>query len=338
MMKELCIDVRLAFNSGIGTYIRNLIAGLKNGPFKLRLIAHPETLPKWPLLSQFDLILSSSPLYSIEEQIKLPFLIPRSDLFWSPHYNIPLLPIRAKKRMVTIHDVYHLAFKHKLSAAKKIYASCVISQAAKRSDLIITVSEFSKLELIKYVGPSPEKIKVIHLGVDQTHFSIKKESLPEKYLLYVGNLLPHKNVQGLLNALKYLKDPNLKLVIVSKTTGAPSERVIYLNDVENKDLPSLYQNAYALVHPSFYEGFGFTPLEAMSCGCPVIASKAASLPEVCGDAAIYIDPYSPESIARGIEEVAAVREVLKTKGFERVKKFNWDKTVKEHIEAIEKIL
>src|SRR5690349_8243231 len=125
-MKEVCIDVRMAMSSGIGTYIRNLLSRLKEGPFQLRLIANPDTIERWPLLSSFDLLLTRAPIYSIEEQVKFPFLIPYCDLFWSPHYNIPLLPIRAKKRMVTIHDVCHLARGDLLPFYKRIYAKAVI--------------------------------------------------------------------------------------------------------------------------------------------------------------------------------------------------------------------
>ncbi len=351
-MKELCVDVRMAMCSGIGTYIRNLISGLKEGPFKLRLIADPATFTKWPLLSSFDLILTCAPIYSMEEQIKLPFLIPSCDLFWSPHYNIPLMPIRAKKRMVTIHDVYHLAYGHALSFPKRMYADLLIPRAAKQSDLVITVSQFSRDELVKYVAIAPERVKVIHLGVDRMHFHpnndvakvLEKYNLPEKYLLFVGNLSPHKNVQGLLKSLQFLQDKTWKLVLVGAKTKAhialedKYDQAIFLGAVDDRDLPYLYQGAYATVHPSFYEGFGLTPLEAMSCGCPVVVSKVASLPEVCGPCAVYVDPHRPESIAQGIEEMASLREAFIRKGLKRSKTLSWDKSLKQHIEAIEKIL
>ena len=342
-MKELCIDIRMAFSSGIGTYIRNLITGLKAGPFKLRLIADPTTLERWPLLSTFDLILCRAPIYSIEEQIRLPLLIPTCDLFWSPHYNVPLLPIRAKKRMVTIHDVYHLAHRDKLSLPKRLYANLLIPQAAKRSDRVITVSQFSKNELLNYVALAEESVEVISLGVDRTHFCPRNGHKQEKYLLFVGNLSPHKNIQGLLHSLSYLKDKTWKVVVVgAKTRGHiplkdPFGQAVFLENVETEELPALYRGAYALVHPSFYEGFGLTPLEAMSCGCPVIASNAASLPEVCGDAALYIDPHRPESIAKAIEELAPIRETMIAKGLERANQFGWDKTIERHIQIIESL-
>jgi len=342
-MKEVCIDVRMAFSSGIGTYIRNIISGLQDGPFKLRLIADPRAIEKWPLLSKCDLISCSAPIYSIEEQIKLPFLIPRCDLFWSPHYNIPLGPIRAKKRMVTIHDVYHLAFKEQLSFFKRMYAENVIAQAVKQSDLVLTVSQFSQQELHKHVPFSPKAIKAIHLGVDRTHFYPRenfKYDLPEKYLLFVGNLAPHKNVEALLKALSYL-DKSWKVVLVGAKKGtniASHEQAIFLEHVSNEDLPSLYRGAYATVHPSFYEGFGLTPLEAMSCGCPVIVSTAASLPEVCKDAAFYIDPHEPKSIVDAVEALGASRQTWIEKGLKRAKEMSWSRSVQQHIEAIESLL
>ncbi|HUD02034.1 MAG TPA: glycosyltransferase, partial [Rhabdochlamydiaceae bacterium] len=156
----------MAFNSGIGTYVRNIVSLLKDGPFKMKLIANAEIIKKWPALASFDLISTSAPLYSIQEQIQFPFLIPSCDLFWTPHYNIPLFPIRAKKRVTTIHDVYHLAYGKTLSLPKRLYAKAVIKVAATISDHIITDSTFSKEEIIKYTTTPREKITVISLGVD----------------------------------------------------------------------------------------------------------------------------------------------------------------------------
>lgn len=358
-MKHICIDARMASCSGIGTYIRNLLLGLKDGPFRLQVIAHPKDVVKWPMLSYFDLILSEDAYYSVKEQMSLPFLIPSCDLFWSPHYNIPLAPIRARKRLVTIHDVYHLAYAHTLGIVKKAYSKTLIHRAVKVSDRIITDSFFSKEELIKYTPVISEKVRVIPLGVDRSLFfpkeysllnSIKeKYQLPEKFFLFVSNLAPHKNIRGLLKALDYLND-NWKLVCVGKRVQAndwekvlqgKEKRALFLGQTEEKDLPFIYQLASVMVHPSFYEGFGLTPLESMSCGCPVVVSNAASLPEVCGDCAIYVDPYNPQDIARGIREMMespSLREKFKKEGMKRSQTFGWEQTVQKHIETIEKLI
>jgi len=363
-MKEICIDVRMAFNSGIGTYVRNIVSLLKSGPFNIKLIATAEIIKKWPALASFDLILTSAPLYSIQEQIQFPFLVPSCDLFWTPHYNIPLFPIRAKKRITTIHDVYHLAYGKILSLPKRLYAKAVIKGAATISDHIITDSTFSKEEIIKYTNTSQNKITVISLGVDKGLFSAKAEpvlleqirakyQLPDRYFLFVSTLAPHKNVDRLLRAWNILAKnyPDWKLVLVGKHVKNQSwqsvidqnsllqQQVMFLQQVDNEDLPILYQLAYGAIHPSLYEGFGLPPLEAMSSGCPVVVSKIASLPEVCGDSAVYVDPYDAADMAAGMQKMIEDQSLyheLKAKGLQRSANFTWEKTAAKHIEILEK--
>lgn len=349
-MKEMCIDVRMAFHSGIGTYIRNIVPALSN-IFKLRLICHPNLVDQWPFLRQSNLIPTSCPIYSIQEQAALPFLIPACDIFWTPHYNFPLAPLRAKKKIVTIHDVYHLAGP--LNILKKIYARQMMRRAVKRADQVVTVSRFSQGEIIKFTKGSEKKISVIPLGVNSTRFSpsnsddgVKlKYQLPDRYFLYVGNLASHKNIERLLLAWDLVKEklPGTKLVLVTKNKIAPpTEGILLLNHVLDEELPTLYAHARALIHPSLYEGFGLTPLEAMSCGCPVVTSKVASLPEVCAGSALYIDPYKIEEIATAMEKLSQdddLRNDLIKKGLQRSELFSWEKTVEAHIKMImEKIL
>jgi glycosyltransferase involved in cell wall biosynthesis len=362
-MSEICIDVRMAFNSGIGTYVRNIIQRLKKSPVKLRLLANEEIVIKWPQIQDCDLILSKIPLYSIEEQLKLPFLIPSCDIFWTPHYNTPLLPIRAKKRLVTIHDVYHLAYGKTLSVPKRLYAKTVINSAARLSDIVLTDSVFSKDEIVKYTAVSKDKIVAVPLGVDRAHFkgridiSLIKEKykLPNHFFLFVSTLAPHKNIERLLLAWNQLpKDfAEWKLVLIGKKVKNNSwqkvidqnptlkERLVFLGQVDDRDLPAIYQLAYATVHPSLYEGFGLTPLESMSCGSPVVVSRIASLPEVCGDCAVYVDPYSVEDIMNGMRKLILDKNLhaeLKENGLRRSEEFNWDKTADRHREIIESLL
>jgi glycosyltransferase involved in cell wall biosynthesis len=352
-------------HSGIGTYIRNIVARLQESPYQISIIADPASALKHTFLKAFDLIPLSTPIYSIAEQIKLPFLIPSCDLFWSPHYNIPLGPIRAKKRIVTICDVNHLVFIDRLNFPQKIYARGMIQQAVARSDHIFTISEFSAQEIVKYTSAPHAKITPIHLGVDQSHFfqrkdpvlldQIKKKySLPDQFILFVSNLAPHKNIEGLLLAWEHLikEIPGWKLVFAGKkmqNTWQPildknpllAESIVFLGEVDYDDLPLIYENAHAMVLPSFYEGFGLTPLEAMSCGCPAVVSRAASLPEIFEDDAIYVDPYSPIDIANGLKTMisnADLHRVLKTSGLERCRHFDWSKTVEQHLEIIEGLL
>jgi glycosyltransferase involved in cell wall biosynthesis len=305
------------------------------------------------------------PIYSIEEQLRLPLLIPKCDLFWSPHYNIPMLPTAAKRRLVTVHDVNHLALPSNLSLMQSLYAKRVMKSAVRRSEKIVTVSNFSKKEICKHLKTKPGKIEVIHPGVDHKFFfphedglSIQaknKYHLPNSFFLFVGNVKPHKNILGLikgfLNVIDVLED--VHLVVVGKKEGflhgdkhaeafarhpKLQERVKFLGYVEEEFLPSLYRLAIATVLPSFYEGFGMPAIEAMSCGSPLAVSNVASLPEVCGDAAVYFDPNRPEEIGEVLKQMAQRKELLtelKAKGVQRSREFCWEKSAASHLKVFE---
>ncbi|MBI5346332.1 MAG: glycosyltransferase family 4 protein [Chlamydiae bacterium] len=362
-MKEIVIDARMLFTSGIGTYIRNLLLNFNNAPFKIKLIVRSEDIAKEPKLALFDLIKCDDPIYSIKEQFDLPRLIGKCDLFWSPHYNVPILPIRAKKKVVTIHDVYHLAFFSKLKIKEKIYAKIVLNKAA-TSDKIITVSNFSKQEILKYLPRAKDKVSVIYNGVDTSLFSAKGENvnpdlhtkynLPKRFFLFVGNVKPHKNLKGIIQALKLLNQKEVHLVVVGKTKGllnsdsladllgnfSNKEQILFLENVTNDELSMLYNKAIALVFPSFYEGFGFPPIEAMGCKCPVIASNLASLPEICEDAVEYVDPYNVNSILEKVKKLLTDtkrRDELISLGLKQHQKFTWQKAAAEHIKIFEEI-
>jgi len=291
------------------------------------------------------------PVYSIQEQIALPLRIPKCDLFWSPHFNIPLAPIRARQRLVTIHDVYFLSHPQELSWPKKKYAHLFYHAAATKSDQIITVSEFSKKEILRHIPIDTDKITPIPLGVDPKKFQKQEPlsiKLPSRYILYVGNLAPHKNLCRLLQSLDFLP-ADIHLVLAGKSVRwkewekemiKRESRVTVLGQVSQATLAHLYQHATLLIHPSLYEGFGLTPLEAMSAGCPVVSSNAASLPEVCLDAALYVDPLSSEDIARGILSVwtdSSLQEDLRQKGMSRTQAVSWEVSARKHLEIIEKL-
>ncbi len=361
-MKDLCIDARLSFHSGIGTYIRNLIPLLQKSSLKLRLIVQKELLDKWPKLQTFDLIVTSAPVFSIEEQFKLPLLIPACDYFWSPHYNIPLGAIRAKRRLVTIHDVYHLAHAKECCLAKRLYANLFIRAAVRHSNCIFTISDFSRSEIIKYTRAPRAPIHVIHLGVDRDRFSglaspdrleeIRvKYGLREPFFLFVGSIAKHKNIERLLLAWERLSDSlaGWKLVLAGNARKGQAyhldfkkksrlvSRTLFLGFVNEDDLPVLYQLAYAIVHPSLYEGFGLTPLEAMSSNRPVIVSKTASLPEICKDSVIYVNPHDPEEIAVKMNELAKNKQIYQdfaTRGRIQSCEFSWEKTAAQYLRQI----
>jgi glycosyltransferase involved in cell wall biosynthesis len=196
-MIDLCIDARMAFSSGIGTCIRQLVPLMNQPPFRVILLVNQKDQPWCKDIEQIDF---DAKIYSIREQLLFPLKIPRCDLFWSPHYNVPLLPIRAKKQIVTIHDACHLAFGQFLSWPEKVYARFVMSRALHHSDAVVTDSTFSKEELVRYLGHPAKEIEVIPVGVNQAQFQrvvdpigkifAKNTSFPKNsfYLWAIGNL------------------------------------------------------------------------------------------------------------------------------------------------------
>ncbi|MFN3403253.1 MAG: glycosyltransferase family 4 protein [Cytophagaceae bacterium] len=368
-LKHICIDGRMLNASGIGTYIKNLLAHLE-GKFKITILGRGSELFTIINSRSVEVIEFNCNIYSLKEQLLFPFLIPPCDIFWSPHYNVPILPIRAKRRMVTIHDVFHLAFFDQLSMFQKLYSRFVLSQAANKSDSIITVSNFSKSEIGKYLNVKEDKIAVIHNGVDYKKFSClsdsgkveisKKYNLPARYLLFLGNVKPHKNLQTLINAFAYLKGQysnvdDLHLVIVGKKKGfitgvnniddiinskGLQHQVRFIESALDNELPYLFHLSQMLVFPSLYEGFGLPPLEAMAAGCPVIASHIPSVIEVCNDTALYFDPNDYICIAEKIHtllENTSLRDELIEKGYQNVLKFSWKNSAMRHIELLQSL-
>lgn len=369
-MIHLCIDARMINNSGIGVYLKNYTEYiLKKDIFRITLIGNKKELYKYfDKYSNWSLIESDVPIYSIREQIELYKMVPYCDIFWSPHYNVPILPIKAKKRLVTIPDTAHLTLGDFLGfgVIKRLYAKYVFMFAVKKSDQITTISNFSKDEIKKYSNIDSNKIRVIYLGIDKYLFTriedkkrqniVKlKYNLPQEYVLYVGNVKPNKNLVSLVDGFAHImhKNPNLNIVIVGKKDGFITNdmsifekvnqnaniesRVFFTGYVETEDLPVLYTLAKMFVFPSIYEGFGFPPLEAMACGCPVIASNVTSIPEVCEDAVIYIDPKNPIQIGIAIDDLNSninLRELFVEKGYFRFKKYDWTVSSEDFIQTI----
>lgn len=231
----------------------------------------------------------------------------------------------------------------------------------KKAKKIITISNSSKNDIIKTYGVKANKIAVIYPGIRKISVNErvlnmnelnKKFGIEGDYILFVGTLQPRKNISKLIEAFSKLKKQNLKLVIVGKKgwlyediLNAPakfgiSEKVKFLDFVNDEDLPSLYKNALCFVLPSLYEGFGLPVLEAMQYGCPVLTSNVSSLPEAGGDGAIYFDPQNADDIAQKIEEVISnknLREEMVKKGYNQVKKFSWKKTAKETLKVLEEV-
>lgn len=267
------------------------------------------------------------------------------DVLWIPTHTIPFF---APRTVVTIHDVGFLARPELYKLSDKIYHYFSTRRIVKNAEHIITVSEFSKREIMKFYNLSPERISVTPLAADVSFYKrspdeIKdiqeKYHIGEPYFIFVGRWEKKKNIDGLLRAFFIFrqKHQKVKLLLVGKPgfgwkesrKNYPLDAVLQMGWVESKDMPALISGALALILPSHYEGFGVPVLEAFACGTPVIASNSGSLPEVGGEAVIYIDPNKPEELAAAINRIykePELRAKLASAGIARVKLFSWEKT------------
>jgi len=301
-----------------------------------------------------------------QKEDKIP---PNVSLVHFPYFEpfFLTLPLKKKHRsIVTIHDLIPLVFPKYFPAGIKGKIKWQIQKYLLKSvDSVITDSECSKSDIIKYTNISPAKIHVIYLAAGN-HFRVieskkdiekikAKHHLPEKFILYVGDATWNKNLLRLLEAVK---KTNIPLVLVGKALitdvdknntwnqelvktqemAKQNKNIFRLGFVSDEDLVLLYNAATIFVMPSLYEGFGLPVLEAMSSGCPVVTSWEGSLKEVAGEAAYIINPYDTENIAEGIVKVykdSSLQDALKIKGFKQVNKFSWEKTATKTMEVYE---
>jgi glycosyltransferase involved in cell wall biosynthesis len=282
------------------------------------------------------------------------------DLFHAPHYVLP--PLTPCPSVVTIHDCIHLRFPqylpHRLGYA---YARGSLWFATHRSARVLTVSEASKRDILHYFRVPPSKIDVIYNAIDERFWEEpapdevervrERYQLNDPFVLYAGNIKPHKNLERLIEAFHMLRKgdaDHVKLLIIGDEISKYAtlrravhryklhKHVRFFGFVPDQTLAVLYRLARVFVFPSLYEGFGLPPLEAMASGTPVVTSNVSSLPEVVGDAALLIDPYSPEAISDAMRRVLSdesLRNDLRARGFVRAREFSWERSV-QRVRAI----
>jgi len=332
---KIAIDARMLSKSGIGTYIKHIMENIG-----------------------YDVVLNSSNFpyknYSIKEQLFFPYKKLRRekvDVLHIPHLNIPIF--YRGKLVVTIHDLTHLKYPQFLpSKFHHCYFKFMLKRATKKASKILTDSHNTKKDIIEFFNIEPDKIKVIHLGVgkefvrkqkDEISYLYKKYNIsPEKkIILYVGNLLPHKNLNILLKALPLIEKDCI-LVLVGKNfkgrTAQAAEAdnypsMLYAGEVSQDELVDFYNLANLFVLPSLYEGFGLPVLESFACGTPVACSNTSSLPEVGGNHAFYFDPENAADVAK------AISNALEWNGNpltlrEYALQFSWEKTARETLDEI----
>ena len=366
-MAHIAIDVRKYFDFGIGSYIRNLISALPElgSNHTYSVLAAPEDIQR--VRCPQNWLRHSTPYkrYSLGELMLLGKQARSlgADILHEPHYT---LPIGLKGRsVVTIHDLIHLKMPQFFSPAQRIYARTVIGHAVRHAGAVIVDSQKTKDDILETFKVKEQDIEVVHLGIRPIFRKLEDRSLVERfqtdaglkrpYVLYVGNVKPHKNIPTLLRAFAQVRTQrdDLELVFVGgscKDDRSLSEQaqrlgiigaIRDLHHVSDEELICAYNGAELLALPSFYEGFGYPPLEAMACGTPTVVSSAGSLPEVAGKASLIVDPSRAEELAQAILSVVQdpeMRKDLIAKGKINVQRFSWKTTGRKTMDVYEKVL
>lgn len=359
---KVAIDARKWQDYGIGTYVRNLVrhlARLDRETTYFLFCQRADEATLRDLAGNFVPVVEDSAGYGVREHLSIPLKLRRlgAQLLHSPHYVRPLFC--GVPSVVTIHDCIHLLFPQYLpNRMAWRYAHVMMGSAIRRSALVFTVSEASRRDILHfYPWADPEKVVVVpnaidadlleDPGVEEMERVRERYQIRGRFVLFAGNIKPHKNLERLIEAFARLRarpgHEDLRLFLIGEEVSRyPSLRrameaagvraeVRFFGFVPHRTLAALYRLASIFAFPSLYEGFGLPPLEAMACGIPVLTSRLSSLPEVVGDAAVLVDPYDVDDIARGLERLLgdeALRSTLVEKGYARARSFSWERSVR----------
>jgi glycosyltransferase involved in cell wall biosynthesis len=368
MSSHIVMDVRRSRDFGIGTYIRGLVHALAtvdhHNEYTLVTGAQEERALQ-DLPENFRTAIYPRTDLEALDNIAFPMFLRglRPDLVHIPLNRVPLGMVRPY--VVTVHDMSSLLFEDEGSDLRMRYRRYRYRRGLTRASAVIAVSETTKRDIQNLMGIAPSHIHRVYNAPDPGFFSrdngfdeqekhriLERYQIQYPYLLYAGNVRPHKNVPRLVEAFAVVRDQlskhpiyqDLRLIIIGDTISQyPALRqaviksrvenvVRFLGFVPFETLRYFYEAATAFVFVSRYEGFGLPPLEAMACGTPVVASNVSSLPEVLGDAAVQVNPANVFEIARGITEVLlddSLRAALVRCGREQASRFSWERTARE---------
>ena len=356
---------------GIGNYVKNLIHALleldKKNEYVLFFLedGYKEFSHEKGIVKK---VLVKSHWYSLSEQIRFMRRVEKekTDIMHFPNFNVPLLFTR--KFVTTIHDMtpwYYADGQSALYLHRRWGYTTVISSAVRRAESILSVSEYTKKDIVKLFPKCEEKIRVVYPGIDsffhkEENYVIineakKRYGITKPYILYVGVFRVHKYIPALLRAFKIISDahPEYELVLVGDQKKADPDiektmrelslegKVRKTGFIPNEDLNTLYSAAEVTVIPSLKEGFGLHALESLTCGTPVAASEMTSIPEILGDSGIYFNPNDEQETAKVIKRVlfsGAVREALLRNSESVLQKYAWDKTAQKTLEAYKQSL
>lgn len=363
------IDARMYGKGfGLARYVESLVHGLPahDTEYEFVLFMKPESIPEYRAAGgECEVVEASYHWYGWSEQIFFPRMISRArvDLMHFPHWNVPIL--YRGKYVVTIHDLTMFHFpRHDASTRSAMVYWCkdqvhryVVRHAMRHAVHIIATSEFTKDDIVASLATKKEKITVVYQSpylCDKKSISSMSPMHGKKYILYVGAVYPHKNVECLIHAWEYIQHeiPDHYLVLIGAASAGHTRLAEYIQKkhiprvdmrglVSDEELCEWYRHAAAFVFPSLYEGFGLPPLEAMATGTPVIASNAGSLPEVLGDGAYFINPHDSKHLAQGILDVITnddIRHELRVHGREHVRMFSHERHIRGTRALYERVL
>ena len=362
---RIAIDARMikpGSMHGIARYVYHLLRGLRSecAGHKIFVLVNPNSpLEKEEWEPEMELVHVQAEWISFKEQFEIPKILKKLavDLFHSPSFVAPLgVPCRM---IMTIHDLNHVVLRQFYTPFHQFYYQVIVRGSVKRSQYILTVSHFSKQEIVRTLGLPADKIFVTYNGVSDHYCPVLKQEeldyvrdiygLPNKFILCVSNNKPHKNVQQLVRAFCY-SDLQIPLVLASPfdshlvrvAENYGKKHLLYFSKfILEEHLPAVYSMTDLFVYPSTYEGFGLPPLEALACGAPVVVARSSSLPEVVGENAIFANPYDFKAIAKALEVGigdADLRLRLIDTGLQHSRKFSWDSMTRKTMKVYEQCL
>jgi glycosyltransferase involved in cell wall biosynthesis len=362
---KITIDCRMIDRSGIGTVIQELVPRLLEAPHQFVLLGDPACLEHFAN-ERTEIVPFPEPIYSLREQIRFPRRVLRqTSVLLCPHYNIPLTTFR--RVVVIVHDLAHLVLPQFFGeSSKRLYAYFFFYVMLRNAIRIVTPSEFTRNEILKNLRIASNKLVTIPNGPGRsftrpTELStdrLGRYGVASPYILAVGNVKPHKNLQVLLEAfllVRQMGDPKLKLVLTGESFEArgsqspfpgwsrerlDAENVVLTGHVSDEDMAALYSNASLYVTPSLYEGFGLTPLEALRFGTLPLVADAAALPEVVDDPDLRFQPSESKDLANKILKFLNQPELTNRKLSEqrkRMERFSWDSSAKAYLCLLEQV-
>lgn len=367
------IDARFfgSLGKGLGRYTQKLIENLEkldNSNDYFVFLRRENFNEYQPKNKRFHKVLADYSWYTVMEQIQMPRMLNKYklDLVHFPHFNVPIL--YRKKFVITIHDLILLHFPTIKSTTlnplwywfKFLVYKIVIKSAIKKSEKIVTVSNFTKDDILKNYAVSEKKIAVTYESGEEITQNqskekgrvIKKYGIIKPYVLYVGNAYPHKNLEALILAFSEIYDKNQYLVLVGKedyfykklkqtVSKEQIKNIVFTDFVPDEELEEIYDNALMYIFPSLYEGFGLPPLEAMRKGVPVASSDHECMKEILGDSAYFFEATDKEKIKEAIVLVSHnenLRKKLIERGLKQVQKFTWKEMASQTLQEYKKII